>query len=285
MPLAALDFGRGKVLSVDEALAAAAAGKLDEWPYEVLRAVLSCQQDRGDRISTTTLTAKCDRSEFLKRKFPYTDDPKKLWPAFRGTMFHGQLEYCSYPDNIAEARYYAYVPDGSGDVLTGSPDLVSPHLGRLYDYKTCEEPPRFYPWEDQVLQVQINRWLVDHAFQVEHQGEIYTDQDDLMRFRVAEWDSLWLVYLSPKMPVPMKVTKSVQIAKTNGEGTKSARVADIWSDERVEQYIVETYHQRKEALVKGVLPPIPPAFEKQQHPLCGYCPMRGPCWDFAMQGK
>lgn len=296
MPLTALDFGRGRVLPIDKALEAAANGQLDQWPYELLRAVLDVQQDRGDKISTTTLLAKCPRSEYLKRKTDYTDQPEKLWPAWRGTMFHGQLEFCSHPGNIAEARYYAELP--SGDILTCSPDLVSPHLGQLIDYKTCEEAPRSRPWENQVQQVQINRWIVDHAFKVEYDGTTYdlfidsqvtgdrmVNLTNRERFVPAEWDSLWLIYLTPKKPVSMRVSKSIQIPTVDGKKTKAAKVPDIWTDAQVESLIYPLYEERKQQLSGGELPPIPKEFDRQQHPLCQWCPVRSLCWDLAMDGQ
>lgn len=282
MPISHLDFGT-KVLPVDDALSAAERGELDGWTYELLAALLDVQQDRGDRISTTTLTTKCPRSEWLQRKEPFTVNPYDLWPAFWGTMFHGRLEWNAHPRNIAEARYYA-VLSGLG-LITGSPDLVDPYRGVLYDYKTNKENPRYAkPWPDHVLQVQINRWIVDHAHQVEYDGQFFdlTDAQTSETFRPMPhiqggWEKLVLVYMDQKGPLPLTVTRSEEAIGTTTGRPKKVRVPDIWSDDVVEGHIRRLYSERQYQLEGNHLPHIPPGFEQQEHVLCGYCPVRKRC--------
>lgn len=246
--------------------------------YEVLAAMFATLQDRGTRISTTTLTTKCLRSEQLLRLEDHAVDPLKLYASFRGTMFHGQLEMHGHPRAIAEPRYFVEL-DGLGG-LSGSPDLVDPPAGTLYDYKTVRERPNWdRPWPDHVQQLQVNRWLVDHAHSVEWEGELYdlSDPANRAKFVPYEWRGLWVVYLDDKGAKPLLISKSEQVPKKDGKGTKAARVADIWPDDEVEAWIRKRYVAAKTALEERIVPDIPEDFTAWAHPLCGFCPVKERC--------
>lgn len=139
MPLTGLichcDACRGnRALPVEDALRHAEERRGGRFPYELLKAMLACQQDRGTRISTTTLTTKCLRSEVLQRTEDYTNDPVRMYASFRGTMFHGQLEqHATDPHTVEEPRFHITLP--GGHLFSGSPDLIDVRKGELYDYK------------------------------------------------------------------------------------------------------------------------------------------------------
>lgn len=247
--------------------------------YELAASILATLQNREDRISTTTLTAKCLRSTSLQRHFPYTESLAGRWASFRGTMYHGQLEVYSHPASIAEARYHMELP-GLGP-FSGSPDLVDPKQGVLYDYKTNKENPRYdYPWKDHVEQVNVNRWLVDHATSVEWQGDTYDLSNPLHRrtFVPDSWHSLVLVYIDDRGAKPLTCTRSEKVKCQNGN-YRNARVPDIWTDATVEELVHRKYAAAKEALSieSRAIPPVPPGFEYWAHPLCGFCPVKKHC--------
>jgi len=255
-----------------------------EFTYELAASILEQQQDRADPISTTTLTAKCSRSESLKRRIPYEEELAKLWAAFRGTMYHGQLEWHAQEGSIAEARYHYDIP-GLGP-FSGSPDLLDPGAGVLYDYKTNKENPRWqYPWPDHVSQVNINRSLVDTAEKVEYQGEVFnlSEPANRMRFVPQRWRSLVLVYMDDKGPKVLTCTRSESKKYKNGN-TGKVRVPDLWPDEKVEALVRDRYAEYKESLKDdGPVPPVPEAFEHWMHPLCAYCPVKRQCVTLYLQ--
>lgn len=275
-----------------------------EWTYELLDAMFKTSvahpsNEDPTRISTTVLTGKCKRQTALERFNPFTKTPGDLWAAFRGTMFHAQLEKYVAPGSYGEARFFVedlgqQIPElrkhlkKKGDrSFSGSPDLVDPMVGVLYDYKRTKEVPRFNTtWPDHTAQLNINRWLVDYADYVEHEGERYDlqDADVRARFVPVEWQELVVVYVDDKGPKPIAVTKSIQIPKKDGNGTKAARVADIWSDKDCEDYIVREYVESRLALNTGIAP-IPEGWEHQSHVLCGYCPVRDLCAAAERDGK
>jgi len=263
--------------------------------YELLSSMYATVQDRGSRISTTTLTAKCMRSEFLKRTEEYAEKPESIWASFRGTMYHGQLEKFAAPGSIEEARYGLITEHGP---LTGSPDLLDVRMGILYDYKVTKEVPRFnYPWDDHISQMNINRWLVDNSWWVEYHGEYFlldpskeqqvlehldafvntNTRENIAKFRPAMWNELVVVYMDDKGPKPIACTKSIDVPKVDGSGTKKQRVPDIWSDDYASKFILDRYVKAKDALEAGNLPAIPEAFTGWNHPLCGFCPKKQEC--------
>jgi hypothetical protein len=219
-----------QTLAIDEALDHAQRRRGGPFPYELLKAMLAQNQERGERISTTTLTTKCLRSEVLQRLTAYTHDPKRMYASFRGTMFHGQLELHASPTAIAEPRYHVIDLFGMGP-FSGSPDLVDVDTGNLYDYKFSKENPRWdTPWKDHIVQGQVNRWLCDHCDYVEWQGTYYpmnvagvahapTDKQvstlsveaNRKHFIPVDWQGVWVVYMDDKGPKPILCTKSVQV--------------------------------------------------------------------------
>ena len=284
MPLTNIVCCSGDECSVAECLGHAASRKNKcNFTAEMLASMYATVQERGERITTTALIAKCIRREHLTRNEPYALEPKSLWASFRGTMFHGQLERHVMPGSIEEPRYFVELPD-LGE-LTGSPDLIDVSRGILYDYKNTGSIPRYgTPWSDHVEQLNINRWLVDNAYKVEHRGDIFdlTDPETRALYVPMDWQDLIVVYMDEKGPMPMRCTKSVQVPAVSG-GTKNARVADIWEDTYAEEFIREHYLIAKQALVERILPDIPVGYEGQSHVLCGYCPVRRRCRELEMK--
>lgn len=300
-----------------------------EWTQEILTAMLAAQSAHpsaadGTRISTTVLTNKCLRRLAYERTLGFTVTPASLWAAFRGTMFHAQLERWAAPGSYGEARFYVddmatKIPSIGvtlpGDVdrsFSGSPDLVDPVAGIVYDYKRTKEVPRFNTvWGDHQEQLNINRWLVDHGDRVElvetdraafleavgldyrdvpglldyrqdASGEITATYDMSVpevrsRFVAPEWTSLVIVYADDKGPKPITVEKTVPwTPEIGGRKRPKARVPDVWDEERTERFIAERYVKGRLAFLAGNAP-IPKGWEHQSHALCQFCNVRKEC--------
>ena len=271
-------------VSLDDCLGCAASRhNTCQFTYELLSSMFAQVQDRGDRISTTTLTSKCKRQLALTRSVDYAEEPEKMWPSFRGTMYHGQLELHAAPGAIEEARFHVDL-DGLGP-LSGSPDLVDVSQGILYDYKTTKEVPRFnYVWGDHVEQLNVNRWLVDHAHKATYQHQEYdlTSPEVRKMFVPEHWNDLIIVYIDDRGPKPISATRSEDVPKADGKGTKKVRVLDLWNNEKAENWIREKYAEAQFALDgswEGGLPPVPDHMAGWDHPLCGWCPKKVECID------
>ncbi len=250
---------------------------------ELLDAMLATRQER-DYISTTSLTAKCTRQQSIMRQYEYAEDVDAMWASFRGTMFHGQLEKNVVKPAVEEPRFFVTI---DGIELSGSPDLIDPVSGVLYDYKFCKEVPRWNkPWPDHVEQGQINRWLCDHAEKVVWRNRTYTSQATITRlFRPVDWQAITVVYMDDKGVKPLTCMKSIQVPKVSGEGTKAASVPDIWTDEQVEDLILGRLPRVYDALTNLNIPPAAEGWEHQSHVLCGYCPVRRECAALEREGK
>jgi len=288
-----------------------------QWTYELLAAMFSAQSAHpshadGSRISTTVLTNKCLRQLVFERQQDFVRPLDNLWAMFRGTQFHAQLEAFAHPESYGEARFYV---DDLGVQLpavkaalpaidrsfSGSPDLVDPGVGILYDYKRTKEVPRYdMVWGDHIAQLNINRWLVDNADRValkdptalgvasigaggllSYDDETETATWDMRhpdvraRFVPVDWQELVIVYVDDKGPKPITVRESVSVPAKKG-GYKRAKVPVIWDDDTVTAFIAEKYVKARRALRAGIAP-IPKGWEHQSHTLCGYCPMRHMC--------
>lgn len=323
----------GESMTLQEALAHVELGKNRcHWTWELLSAVLASQtahpsHEDPTRISTTVLTTKCLRQLVLERQTDFEVDPDNLWAMFRGTLFHKQLEQWAHWRNYAEARFYVHdmgvqipaildaLPEADRS-FSGSPDLVNPDVGILYDYKRTKEVPRYgRVWDDHAAQLNINRWLVDRSDTVElveiGRGRLdaqvlegapgctsvtVLDDDSLRatwdmrhpavraRFVPVDWQQLIIVYADDKGPARLEATKSVQVPKKDGKGTKAARVANIWDDEQTEKYIADRYVKARLALLEGNAP-IPAGWEYQSHVLCVRCPMKRACAENEREGR
>lgn len=274
-----------------------------EWTYELAAAMLDHSvahpsNEDPSRISTTTLTSKCMRNQALNRTTDYVVELAELYAAFRGTLLHGQLERFVSPNSYGEVRFA--IKDMGTKIpwlkqalprkdrsFSGSPDLVDPNVGVLFDYKRTKEVPRFNTvWPDHVQQLNINRWLIDHADTVEVKGEGVLDLTDpaiRSRFVPVEWQELVIVYVDDKGPKPITATESIDVPTKTG-GTKKARIPALWDNEKVEEFIAEKYVAARTSLTAGIAP-IPEGWENQSHVLCGYCPVRGLCAQLEAEGK
>lgn len=295
----------GQAFTIEEALAhTSRRDNSCQWTYELLAAMVDHSvahpsNEDPTRISTTTLTSKCLRQQALARYYDHALDPEKMWASFRGTQFHGQLERFVQPGCYGEVRFGI---DDIGKLLpsvkkalprqdrsfTGSPDLVDPSIGILYDYKRTKEVPRFNSvWPDHVQQLNINRWLIDHADYVEVKGEGKLDMQQPViraRFVPVEWQELVIVYVDDKGPKPIVVTESIDVPTVDGKRTKKARVPALWSDDQCEELIEQRYVEARLALATHTAP-IPVGWEHQSHILCTFCPVSGICAQFEAEGK
>ena len=156
------DVGRlPKWAPVDDILADAmvASPKWSPWNYELIRGVIDSHQERGSRLSVTTLTGGCLRGTLLERKEDYVGSLDSAYAAFRGTMVHSMLEKTARAGSMAEWRFYVTV---DGQEISGSPDLIT--YDTVWDWKTTENPPAYsYMYEGHKLQLQYNRFLFNNC--------------------------------------------------------------------------------------------------------------------------
>ena len=209
--------------------------KWSPWTYELIHAALDEWQER-DWISTTLLVGGCARSKVLERKEDFILSLEDLWPALQGTLVHRTLESTARPGSVAEGRFYTtiQVPKVGGVEVSCSPDLVTAH-GHLVDYKRPTDdrniPMYGYPWKSHVYQLQLNRYIVNHAERWDTAEELPWNP------RTLHITHLYVVYLGSRAPKIIEVQKSVEVPLKNGS-TGVRKVPDIWDDTYVEDILI-----------------------------------------------
>ena len=216
-------------LTLDEVLHVASRSdpKWSPWQYELLAAGLAEHQER-DYISTSLLAGGCPRTSVLERREDYIGTIDSMWAAFQGTMIHRTLEAAVRPGGVAEWRFFTEV---EGYDISCSPDLVTVDPGTLWDWKRTENPPTFgYPFRKHTLQVQYNRYIVNHAKSwVDNNGE---KTDVPFNPRELNFEHCVVVYLGPKGPKPIEVMETRDVQTPNGK-TVRRKVPFVWSDQQV----------------------------------------------------
>jgi hypothetical protein len=230
-------------LPLDKLLSEAATWdpKISAWPYELIKAVLDQHQER-DYISTSMVTGGCARSRILERKEPYVDRLEDRWAAMRGTAGHYALERAARPGSAAEARFFSRVYlDGYGDVeVSCTPDILTED-GQLGDWKFTDNPPMYYPWVSHKEQVNMNRYIVNHAYNWE--------SDNPVTFNpiLVEYKHLFLTYLGPKGPKTLECEKTQDTISPNGAKIRLS-LPYVMSDEEVEGWMLPRIQALQTAL-------------------------------------
>jgi hypothetical protein len=261
-------------IPLDELLDAAISEgpKWSPWPYELIRAVMEQHQER-DYISTSMLTGGCMRGNVIERKADYVDSLDARYAALRGTWIHSLLEEMARDGAIAEWRFFTKVGDLE---FSCSPDIVVPDQGILSDYKTTENPPSFgYAYRHHTEQLQVNRWVVNHATRwLNPEGE----PDDVpVDPRTLQFRALTVVYLGPKEPKTILTQRTEEKRTPNGNIAK-LKVNDVWDDRKVEKWLdprleavqlaLDSYPEWPEGLEKFPGWEGPPTWACPGAPLC-----------------
>lgn len=264
-------------LTVDDLLGEALTEgpKWSPWSYELIQAVLMHHQER-DYISTSMLTGGCLRGTIIERREDYIDSLDQRYAAIKGTLIHRTMEIAARPGAIAEWRFWM---DVDGLEFSCSPDIIVPDVGLLSDYKTTENPPSFgYAYRHHKEQVNLNRYVVNHAQRWEGPDG---DQDIPVDPRDIEFRQLSVVYLGPKEPKTILITKSIETKTPNGKTVKRP-MPEVWTDHEVRKFLMprlegvqlalESYPEWPEGLEEFPGFEGPPTWQCPGPPLC-YLPM------------
>lgn len=201
--------------------------KWSPYTYEIISGFVAQHQER-DYISSTMVNGGCPRSSVLERKEDYIATLDSFYPAFMGTMIHAILEKYAREGSVAEYRFHTTI---DGIPFSCSPDLIEG--GRMWDYKRTDSVPLFGDmWWSHSMQLQFNRYVVNHAERVTFEGK---DVEDLpFNPRTYKFDKLNIVYLGPKGPKIITDETGVPYRKKDGEWARNKRkVPKILTDEEV----------------------------------------------------
>jgi CRISPR/Cas system-associated exonuclease Cas4 (RecB family) len=131
---------------------------------------------------TVTQVLNCVRKPALERRHDVYLDPRQLYYAFRGQMFHQIAAGVEMKDCVVEQRFKRVV---AGVTLSGQPDLIVPDLRKLYDFKTARRIPKDgKPYAAHGLQVNIYRWLTLPHCEIDQLEIVYLDMSNVLRVPV-----------------------------------------------------------------------------------------------------
>jgi hypothetical protein len=221
--------------------------KWSAWTFEMVMAALGEHQERGDRISTTTLTSACPRAEVLKRKVDYIGALDEMYAPLRGTMVHRTLERYHRPGGIPEGWFMTLV---DGIEISCSPDLLT--TDAVFDYKVPTDVtgvPMWDPFRHQTEQLMVNAFIARHmtAWKVLVDG-VKVDNGPLpFDPRVETADKAVIVYLGPKGPKTIMVQRSVEVMTSSGKTMKRKRPL-IWDDDEALTFLRPRLHVMRNAL-------------------------------------
>lgn len=193
-------------VTLKQALKNAEDAKYSPFTWELLNALFSEHQERGDMVSSSALVSACPRSEIIARRTDYIAELRDLYVPFRGTMVHRTMELYQHADAIAEVRFFTTL---RGIEVSCAPDLLT--RTRLTDYKVTEQPPFSYPWVEHKEQVEFNAFICRNAesFQAPGFEEVHpaTEASVYLPFdpTANPVEEVVLCYLGPKFPKTLRV--------------------------------------------------------------------------------
>jgi CRISPR/Cas system-associated exonuclease Cas4 (RecB family) len=150
--------------------------------YPILKGMVNGIGIRGEveGISVTTMLS-CLRKSALERRHDAYVDPKQLYHAFRGQLFHALAELGRPEGCIVEKRFARTI---AGLTISGQPDLIWPEHRLLIDFKSTRRRPPREPYPHHALQVNLYRWLIEPVHEVDRLEIVYMDMDGARRLPV-----------------------------------------------------------------------------------------------------
>lgn len=219
--------------------------KWSPWSYEMIQLVLRHHQER-DYISTSMLTGGCMRGNVIERREDYVDDLASRYASSMGTALHKQLETVARPNALVEWRFFTSI---DGLEFSCSPDFIDPDLGLLADYKRTENPPDWYPYRHHKEQVNLNRWVTNHATRWLSPGTKDGELQDPIPVdpRTIDFKMLTVVYLAPKGPMTLLIEETEEF-KTPNNRIEKRKVPQVWSDKEVRKWLDPRLEAMEQAL-------------------------------------
>lgn len=177
--------GKGD-LFFDDCLKCAASHKNTcQFDYPIL-AAMHQNIRKGEGISVSSLL-NCLRKVVLQIRNDFYLNPRELYYAFRGQLFHAVIAQAQASGAICEKRFERTV---AGVKLSGHPDVIYPGCKKLVDYKSTKRIPKDNtPYASHDIQVNLYRYLVVPQYQIDNLEIVYFDMSSVKRINVEVMES------------------------------------------------------------------------------------------------
>jgi len=210
--------GKGD-LPFDECLKCAASHESTcQFDYAILAAMRrSLRKEEG--ISVSTLL-NCLRKVVLQVRNDIYLDPKELYYAFRGQLFHAVIAQAQAEGAVCEERFERTI---AGITLSGHPDVIYPEQRTLVDYKSTRRIPKDKaPYANHGIQVNLYRYLAAPQYQIDSLEIIYFDMSNVKRVKVEVMSTRSLMgWLVPRL-------KKLKDALNGGKLPKKVGSDGVW---------------------------------------------------------
>jgi CRISPR/Cas system-associated exonuclease Cas4 (RecB family) len=210
--------GRGE-LPFEECLKCAASHRSTcQFDYPILASMQhNLREEEG--ISVSSLL-NCLRKVVLQVRNDVYLDPKELYYAFRGQLFHAVIAQAHEEGAIVEQRFERAV---AGITLSGHPDVIYPEQKKLVDYKSTRRIPKDdNPYANHGIQVNLYRYLAAPQYQIDHLEIVYFDMSNVRRIKVPVMSTPSLMgWLVPRL-------KKLKEALNGGKLPEKADSEGVW---------------------------------------------------------
>jgi CRISPR/Cas system-associated exonuclease Cas4 (RecB family) len=172
-----------------------------------------------DGISVSSLL-NCLRKVVLQVRNDVYLDPKQLYYAFRGQLFHAVIAQAHEEGAIVEQRFERTI---AGITLSGHPDVIYPKQKKLIDYKSTRRIPKNdTPYANHAMQVNLYRYLVAPQHEIGQLEIVYFDMSDVKRVKVEVMSTPSLMgWLVPRL-------KKLKEALDGGKLPEKANSEGVW---------------------------------------------------------
>lgn len=210
--------GKGDVPFEECLRCAASHENTCQFDYPILAGMQrNIREEEG--ISVTSLL-NCLRKVVLETRNDIYLDPKQLYYAFRGQLFHAVIAQAQEEGAVVEQRFERTV---AGITLSGHPDVIYPEQRKLVDYKSTKRIPKKYePYANHGMQVNLYRYLVAQMYDIEQLEIVYFDMSEVKRVEVEVMNTSSLMgWLVPRL-------KKLREALDGGKLPEKANSEGVW---------------------------------------------------------
>jgi hypothetical protein len=148
-----------------------------QFTYPILKGMVLNERNERNGVHVTSLL-NCLRKVALDQQHDLYVSPEHTYWAFRGQLAHSIVELAQTDSAVVE---HTFTREIEGITIIGTPDVIYPDKRLLVDYKTTASAPRWGPYPQHVLQVNIYRWLVQKYHRIERLEIVYLDMKGTVR--------------------------------------------------------------------------------------------------------
>jgi len=189
--------------------------------YPILASMYqSLRKEEG--ISVTSLL-NCLRKIVLQVRNDVYLDPRQLYYAFRGQLFHSIIAQAQQEGAIVEQRFEREI---EGILLCGHPDVIYPNQKKIVEYKSTRRVPKDeMPYANHGIQLNLYRYLVKPDFKIDQLEIVYFDMSRVLRMAIPVMDEAQLLeWLVPRL-------KKLKAALDSGELPEKVEGEGLWQCE------------------------------------------------------